>query len=295
MTFPAVPEDVVAEIYVKTAATGVTAWTDITGDIRVSDRISVTYGFSSLTRSSTPPPAACQFVVDNRSGNYRPRNPLGAYYGSLGQNTPIRVASRVARDFFTRTTSNGWGTATTGQAWTAVGTASQFATTGSAGTLSFTAASQTLLAYQGSQLFRDIDVSASFTFPFADVTGGTVACGVVLNGISTTDYFVARLNITAAEAMTLDIVHVTASTADTVVTGVAVSSFAYTGQQIRIKAQLSGQTLRAKVWPAASPEPFAWLVEGSYAEGATEGTPCKVLAIKLEQRWACRKRLVTNW
>jgi hypothetical protein len=30
--------------------------------------------------------------------------------------------------------------------------------------------------------------------------------------------------------------------------------------------------LRAKVWPAASDEPFAWLVEGTYVSGAVEGT-----------------------
>ena len=256
-----------------TAATGVAAWTDITGDIRLSSQIAVSYGYSSVTRSSTPPPAACDFTIDNRSGNYSPKNPLGAYYGSIGQNTPLRVASRVARDTFTRTTSNGWGTGTTGQPWTTPGTASLYAANGSAGTLSFTAASQSLLAYQAGQLFRDVDVAASFTFPFSDVLGGNVACGVVLNGISVTDYFIARLNITSAEAMSLDIVHVAPASIDLVVTGVAVSSFAYTGQQIRIKAQLSGQTLRAKVWPAASPEPYAWLVEGSYVEGTTEGTP----------------------
>lgn len=273
MVFPATPEDIVAEIFVKTAATGVTAWTAIdNADIRWSDQITVGYGFSSVTRSSTPPPASCTFTLDNSSGNYSPKNPLGAYYGSIGQNTPLRVASRVSRDTFTRTTFNGWGTGTTGQAWSALGTASQFATTGSAGTLSLTAAAQTLMAYQAGQLYRDIDVAASFTFPFSNVTGGNVACGIVLNGISTTDYFVARLNITSAEAMTLDVVHVTASSVDNVVTAVAVSSFAYTGQQIRIKAQLSGQQLRAKVWPAASPEPYAWLVEGSYVEGVTEGT-----------------------
>jgi hypothetical protein len=268
MVFPATPEDVVAEIFVTTASTGVAAWTDITSDIRLSDQITVGYGYSSVTRSSTAPPASCAFTIDNTIGNYSPRNPLGAYYGSIGQNTPLRVASRVARDTFTRTTSNGWGSGTTGQAWTAVGTASQFATTGSAGTLSFTAASQTLLAYQAGQLYRDIDMAASFTFPFSNVTGGAVACGLALNGITTSDYFLIKLTISTAEAMTVDIVHISGS----VIATASVSSFAYTGQQIRMKAQLSGQTLRAKIWPTTSPEPYAWLVEGTYVEGTTEGT-----------------------
>lgn len=261
VTFPAVPEDVVAEIFVNDA------WTDITGDIRVDDQIEVTYGHTSVTRSSVPPPSRCAFTVDNRTGNYSPRNPLGAYYGSLGQNTPLRVASRVARDTFTRTASNGWGTGTTGQAWTTPGTAARYAVDGSAGTLEFTAASQSLLAYQAGQLFRDVEVAASFTFPFSNVAGGSVLCGVVLDGIAVDDYFVARLTISTAEAMTFDIVNVNASGTTTMVAGVTVSSFAFTGQQIRIKAQLSGQTLRAKIWPAASAEPFDWLIEGTTTEG----------------------------
>src|SRR5690606_15369516 len=34
----------------------------------------------------------CQFTLDNRTGNYSPRNPSGAYYGRLGRNTPVRVS-----------------------------------------------------------------------------------------------------------------------------------------------------------------------------------------------------------
>lgn len=275
MTFPAVPEDVAAEIFVTTAATGVTAWTSISSDIRLTQNsaITVSGGYSSVTRSPTPTPSQCEFTINNRSGNYSPKNPLGAYYGSIGQNTPIRLASRVAKSSFSGTASNGFAMPERGGSWTVTGTASRYSEGSGAGSMSFTAAAQTLMAYQAGQLYRDIDVAVSFTFPFSNVTGGPVACGIVLDGISTTDYFVARLNIDAAEAMTLDIVHVTASTVDTVVTAVAVNSFAFTGQKIRIKAQLSGQQLRAKVWPAASPEPYAWLVDGSYVEGTTEGTP----------------------
>ncbi|MEV6879732.1 hypothetical protein [Amycolatopsis sp. NPDC051128] len=275
MTFPAVPEDVAAEIFVTTAATGVTAWTSISKDIRLAQgsAITVSGGYSSVTRSPTPAPSQCEFTINNRSGNYSPKNPLGAFYGSIGQNTPIRLASRVAKSSFSGTASNGWALPERGGAWTVTGTASRYSEGSGAGSMSFTAAAQTLMAYQAGQLYRDIEVAASFTYPFSNITGGNLACGIVLNGISTTDYFVARLNIDTSEAMTLDVVHVTASTIDNVVPAVAVSSFAYTGQKIRIKAQLSGQQLRAKVWPAASPEPYAWLVDGSYVEGTTEGTP----------------------
>ncbi|RSN26491.1 hypothetical protein DMC63_01250 [Streptomyces sp. WAC 05977] len=254
-----------AEIFVNDT------WTDITSDIRLSDQITVSYGSSSVTRSPTPQPASCTFTVNNRSGDYSPRNPLGAYYGSLGQNTPLRVASRVATDSFTRSTANGWGTGTTGQAWTTPGTAARYATTGSAGTLSFTAAGQSLLAYQAAQLFRDVEVAASFTFPFSNVTGGSVGFGVVLDGVAVDDYFVARLTISAAEVPSLDIINVTSGGDVVIVAAAEPDDFTFTGQQLRIKAQMSGQTLRAKVWPATGDEPFDWLIEGTTTEGLANG------------------------
>lgn len=261
--FPFAPEDVAVEMF----AGG--KWEPISGaDIRWSDQITITGGYSEVTRAPTPTPSRCEFTVDNNSGNYSPDNPRGIYYGLIRQGTPLRVATRVAKSSFSGTASNGWAVPEVGGSWTAVGTASQYSEGSGSAKMSFTAASQTLLAYQAGQLYRDIEVSASFTLPFSDVTGGAVAYGIALNGITTSDYFLAKLTISTAEAMTLDIVHITGA----VLATAAVTNFSYTGQQIRMKAHLSGQQLRAKVWPAASTEPYAWQADASYVEGTTEGT-----------------------
>lgn len=38
-----------------------------------------------------PPPSSCELTVDNRTGDYNPRNITGALYGKIGRNTPVRV------------------------------------------------------------------------------------------------------------------------------------------------------------------------------------------------------------
>lgn len=65
-------------------------WFDITSYVRYEDQISITRGRSS--EGSQIDPSRCSFTLDNRDGRFSPRNPLGAHYGLIGRNTPIRVS-----------------------------------------------------------------------------------------------------------------------------------------------------------------------------------------------------------
>lgn len=65
-------------------------WTDITTDVRVDPGIEI--GFGVRGESGTADPSECRLVVNNRNGNYTPKNPVGAYYGYLKRNTPLRVS-----------------------------------------------------------------------------------------------------------------------------------------------------------------------------------------------------------
>jgi len=67
-------------------------WTDITADVRLSDRISITRGYSN--EQSSAEPSTMQLTLNNRGGKYSPRNPFGPYWGLLGRNTELRVAIR---------------------------------------------------------------------------------------------------------------------------------------------------------------------------------------------------------
>lgn len=42
--------------------------------------------------SQQPTPSSATFEVNNRSGQFSPKNPLGPWYGSLGHNTPARLS-----------------------------------------------------------------------------------------------------------------------------------------------------------------------------------------------------------
>lgn len=64
-------------------------WTDITDRVYQRDPISIRRGRSN--ESARVDPGSCSLTLDNRDGNFSPRNPTGAYYGLLGRNTPLRV------------------------------------------------------------------------------------------------------------------------------------------------------------------------------------------------------------
>src|SRR4051794_12947259 len=128
MVFPATPEDTRYELFVNNA------WTDITSKVYNRDQVKLTRGFSSEKSKDAATPAQCTFTVNNRNGDFSPRNPLGAYYGSLGQNTPVRILTRVCNDDFGRTVSNGWGSTTPGGNWSVLGTVGNYAVGGGKGT-----------------------------------------------------------------------------------------------------------------------------------------------------------------
>lgn len=85
MAFPETPLPISVEISLDNVT-----WTDITSDVRSADQIQITRGRSDWAQQAEP--GRCSFSLDNRSGNYSPRNPNGAYYGQLGRNTPVRVS-----------------------------------------------------------------------------------------------------------------------------------------------------------------------------------------------------------
>jgi hypothetical protein len=258
--FPYAPEDVAVEM--RLGGT----WVDLAaaGKIKLADGIQIQRGKTGATSGFSQPSAgSCQFTIKNSDGTYSPDNPLSPYYRDLGRGTPVRVACRVAEDAFTRTTASSLGTADRGGAWTTNGSAANFATNGSTAQITMSSANATNYAYQAASVYASHDVAFTFTFPMSNVTGGTVSAAAVLGWVSASDYFVARLTISATEVMTMDVEHRTDGVS--IASAVTVSDFAYTGQAIRIRAQLAGETIRARVWPAASVEPLTWHMEQDYA------------------------------
>jgi hypothetical protein len=87
VAFPAAPLDARAELDLNGT------WTDITSDVYQRDTgsgITISRGRADELTGGTAGTLALE--LNNRTGNYSPRNPLGAYYGIFGRNTPVRVS-----------------------------------------------------------------------------------------------------------------------------------------------------------------------------------------------------------
>ncbi|MDH6116919.1 hypothetical protein ABH930_000338 [Kitasatospora sp. GAS204A] len=68
-------------------------WTDITSRIMTRDgtvNVAITRGRPNETSAVVP--GSCTFQVNNRDGQFSPRNPLSVYYGKIGRNTQVRVS-----------------------------------------------------------------------------------------------------------------------------------------------------------------------------------------------------------
>jgi hypothetical protein len=252
VSFPKTARDLAVELFLAGG------WMDITNDVLTRDKIRITRGRPN--EASNIPPSTLNLTLNNRFGRYSPRNPTGPYYGTFGRNTPVRVAVRTERDTFTRTVSGGWGSSDTGGAWTTDGNASQFSVSGGVGKMSVAGSATFDYAFLGGSVYRDVDVSATVTMPFATVLGGNVEPAILMaSGLTYNDYFMAQTAVSPAGAVSVQIVHLDATV---VAPSVTVSGLTYTGQALKARFQVEGQTLRAKIWDGTLPEPYAWTVEG---------------------------------
>jgi hypothetical protein len=65
-------------------------WTDITSYIRAESAIQITRGRQG--EGSQADYSRALFTVENTDGRFSPRNPMGAWYGTIGRNTACRIA-----------------------------------------------------------------------------------------------------------------------------------------------------------------------------------------------------------
>jgi hypothetical protein len=266
VSFPTSRLDLVTEIFVNGG------WVDVSNDVRVANGdITITGGLQS--EDGQAPPGRSTFVLDNTSGNYSPRNALGAYHGSIGLNTPVTQAVRQDRDAFARTVSNGWGSTDTGLAWTTGGAggtvqASDFAVAAGVGTHSVPTTSAHRRTMLDDVEVSDVDLRVTVQMAFSNVTGGDVEpANLLFRGVGS-DYYMVRVVITSAEAVTVKLMN---NGGTTYAGPVTVAGLTHSGQALRVRGQMEGQTFRAKVWAAASPEPFAWTVTGRVPDAPRAG------------------------
>ncbi|MEA5366107.1 carbohydrate binding domain-containing protein [Amycolatopsis sp., V23-08] len=282
--FPDVPEDNLYELFLGPG----NGWVNVTSDLYNRDGCSLTRGFTSERASGAASPQSCGFTLKNHTGKYSPRNVLGPYYGSFGQNTPVRVSTRVVKDTFTRTVNDSWGGADTGDLWNyyywsgAGASGADFDVASGKGTQVVSGTNQYRIATMQTLLYRDVEIRATVSLSTSDVTGGNVEplnlilSGQGLAGAGGTDYFVLSMKVTASEAITVRLNHYDG----TEIAPTTTLALTYTGAPLRAAFQMEGQVLRAKVWLASGPEPYAWDIEGSTAIDAYIDRPAGWVGIR---------------
>jgi hypothetical protein len=241
-------------------------WLDVSADVYARDGISITHG--AKDESSRADPCRCTLTLNNRSGNYSPRNPMGLYFGSLGRNTPLRLAVGKDRDTFSRTISAGWGNTDIGNTWTTFGSGgtvagSDFNVTPSGGTMSVPVNDGTRGTYIDNQIYGDVDVSVTFSLSLASVTGQAVEpAGVILHCIDINNYAVVTPYVdTATGRYFIDVADVIGGTVASLLSTTVDTGVSYVGsQQVRVRVIIEGSVIFAKLWRASNNEPYFWHV-----------------------------------
>lgn len=94
MAWPATPLDV--EVCLWLAG----AWVNITAYVREEQKVTISRG--RRQRTGLPVAGRCTMTLDNTDGRFASRYPLGAYYGSIGRNTKLRVRINNGSGYVTR-------------------------------------------------------------------------------------------------------------------------------------------------------------------------------------------------
>ena len=249
------PRDPFLEMYLSGT------WRDLTGSVRQSESIKIKRGRGSEQGEVAPGSMSC--TMENITGDFTTSNPLGQWYGQMGQGVPLRFGLTLAEDTFAgRTVANGWGNATTGETWlifTGMGAASDYAVSGGTGTQSVSAANTYRYSYLPVS-YRNVEVVATVTVAISNISGASIEPANVLcrHQGGSGAYYYARISIDAAEVLTISIHH---SLNGQLATPVAVPGLvdAVSSKVLRAKIQAEGQTIRAKVY-APGAEPVDWQV-----------------------------------
>lgn len=179
-------------------------------------------------------------------------NTVNPQYSLLGGDTYIT-------DTFTRTVSNGWGSADTGQAYTLSGAAANYSVSAANGGIigNLTTTAQTALI---PAVGADQDVYLDIRNPQAALTQA-IQGAVVTRYTDANNLYRAVASFTAAGNIDLLIARSVAgvgtiiATANTAIATYAIGSF------YRVRFQVKGTLLRAKIWLASAAEPDAWNLE----------------------------------
>lgn len=269
--------DTYVEMFLKPVSTGIYDWTTVPAPQHKND---VVVSDGNRTLNADPGvPNRLLFTVKDSAGNFNRKNPMGAYYGSIGLGVQTRCGVWRVDDQFGRTETNTWGAVgnVDGDVWTngsstgGVVAATDWTVSAGAARHSIPAAG----AYRWSELskatklFDHCEARLRVKVPTANVTGtGALSTEVWMRTVDVSNNVVVSVAWQTDETVQIALADKVAGASRyllnyTTITGL---NLATTGVDYDIRCQVEGSTVRAKVWAVGSPEPIGWQV---YGYGAT--------------------------
>ncbi|WP_405543942.1 hypothetical protein OG478_22810 [Streptomyces phaeochromogenes] len=206
-------------------------------------------------------------VTWRRAGGMPREFPIDVQVG--GEVAAVNAITPSLVDSFARTTSPGWGTPDIGAAWVA---------SGGAGGDHYTQGAEAAHLLTGVDVPRldlspvagaDHDVLVSVA-TFALATGGPQLVSVVARAADGDNCYMAQLSVSTSQTITLTLRKRVAGVETelaTVTTSLVHSAFAF----FRLRLQVIGAELKARVWPAGGTEPVGWQVTATDSSLTTGG------------------------
>lgn len=243
-------------------------WHAVAPEVWSREPVEVSRGRSSETKRVRP--TAVTALFGNNDRKWSPRRPQSELYGKIGPATPMRLYTTLFSDTFGRTVASGWGTATDSTAkatgrvdrtWDTVTVGSGSTSVGSGvgvHTQTTTVGYRlSVLADVAANAWRDCEVRTQFIPQLSDVTGASIQPGnLVLRYVDSSNYYLARVQITTAEAVTISIIKLEANVETGLTGAITVSGLTFAGQPLAVAFLAEGPVLAAKVWDPATGEPY---------------------------------------
>lgn len=228
-------------------------FTDITTDVRLASKITIQVGRQDeISEVAT---TGHTLTLDNRTGNYSPRNVLSTWYGQLRKGTPVQTRVKLIDDTFGRTVGSGLGTdPVTGQAWTADG---DWSANGTVALCAIPSANFFSTANLLTVLGDDVDI-LKVTSLSAVTTGSAWVDATVVRYQDGNNYVRVHTEYGLSGVIAVKVTRVSGGVATDIYATTGTSVTYAAGTKIRTRVQAIGPTYRIKVWLDSGSEPAAW-------------------------------------
>lgn len=262
------------EMFLKPVSTGVYDWVTIPAPLRAGD-ILITDGNQDL--NDTPGvPNRCAFQLHDPDGDLNRKNPMGAYYGSIGLGVQLRAGAWSVDDQCDRTVADtNWGSVgnIAGDTWTA-GSSSGGTVAAGDWSVSSSAARHSIPAagaYRWSELskttrlYGNVEIRRTVKVPTTNVTGtGALASEIWMRTVDVNNNVVVSIAWQVDETVQIALADKVAGTSRYLLnyTTIPDLNLATTGVDYEIRCQVESSTVRAKIWQAGTAEPVGWQVTG---------------------------------